>query len=46
MLRCDDAGFADIQATALNAGLCGSILAEPEAGFVMMIALPFCATRA
>jgi hypothetical protein len=27
MLDCDDTGFADIQATALNAAISGSILA-------------------
>jgi hypothetical protein len=27
MLGCDDAGFADIQANALNAAISGSILA-------------------
>ena len=30
MLGCDEAGFADIQATALNAAISGSILAVPE----------------
>jgi hypothetical protein len=46
MLGCDDAGFADIQATALNAAISGSIFAVPEACFVMTIALPFGSTRA
>jgi hypothetical protein len=41
MLGCDEAGFADIQATALNAAISGSIFAVPEACFVMTIALPF-----
>jgi hypothetical protein len=31
----DDAGFADIQATALNAAISGSILAVPDACLVM-----------
>jgi hypothetical protein len=34
MLGCDDAGFADIQAIALNAAIKGSILAEPEASIL------------
>jgi hypothetical protein len=46
MLGCDDAGFADIQATALNAAISGSIFAVPEACFVMTMALPFGSTRA
>ena len=46
MLGCDDAGFADIQATALNAAISGSFFAVPEACFVMTIALPFGSTRA
>ena len=39
MLGCDDAGFADIQATALNAAISGSIFAVPEACLVMTMAL-------
>ena len=46
MLGCDDAGFADIQATALSAAISGSILAVPDACFVMTIAFPFGSTRA
>jgi hypothetical protein len=46
MLGCDDAGFADIHATALNAAISGSIFAVPEAFFVMTMALPFGSTRA
>ena len=46
MLGCDEAGFADIQATALNAAISGSILAVPDACFVMTMALPFGSTRA
>jgi len=34
----DDQGFVDISATALNAAISGSILAEPDACFVMMMA--------
>jgi len=45
MLGCDEAGFADIQATALNAAISGSIVAVPDACFVMMMALPFDSTR-
>ena len=41
MLGRDDQGFVDISATALKAAINGSILAEPEACFVMMMALPF-----
>jgi hypothetical protein len=40
MLGCDDAGFADIQGTALNAAINGSIFAVPEACFVMTMACP------
>ena len=46
MLGCNDAGFADIQATALNAAMSGSILAVPDACFVMTMALPRGSTRA
>jgi hypothetical protein len=44
MLGCDDAGFADIHATALNAAISGSIFAAPDA-CLMMMALPFGSTR-
>jgi hypothetical protein len=46
MLGWDDAGFADIQATALNVAISGSILAVPDACLVMVMALPFGSTRA
>jgi hypothetical protein len=46
MLGRADHGLADINAMALNAAMSGSILALPEACFVMMIALPFGSTRA
>jgi hypothetical protein len=46
MLGRVDHGFVDISAIALNAAINGSILALPEACFVMMIALPFGSTRA
>jgi hypothetical protein len=46
MLGWDVAGFADIQAIALNAAINGSILAVPDACFVMTMALPFGSTRA
>jgi hypothetical protein len=39
-------GFVDINAMALNAAMRGAILAEPDACFVMMMALPFGSTRA
>ena len=42
----DDQGLVDISATALNVAISGSILAEPEACFVMMMALPFGSTLA
>jgi hypothetical protein len=45
MLGCDEAGFAAIQAIALNATMSGSILAEPDACFVMMMALPLVHVR-
>ena len=45
MLGCDEAGIADIHATALNAAVNGSILAVPEACFVTRMALPFGSTR-
>ena len=38
VLGCDDAEFADIQATALNAAISGSILADPGC-FVIRIAV-------
>ena len=46
MLGWVDAGFADIQATALNAAINGSIFAVPDACFVMTMALPLGSTRA
>lgn len=46
MLGRDDQEFVDINAMALNAAISGSILAEPDACFVMMMALPFGSTRA
>src|SRR5262249_16678644 len=46
ILNRDDHGFVDISATALKAAISGSILAEPEACLVMMIALPFGSTLA
>jgi len=46
MLGCVDAGFEAIHATALNAAISGSVFAVPDAYFVMMMALPFGATRA
>jgi hypothetical protein len=46
MLGCVDAGFEAIHAIALKAAIKGSILAVPEACFVMMIALPRGSTRA
>jgi hypothetical protein len=41
MLGRDDHGFVDINATALNATISGSIFADPDACLVMMMALPF-----
>jgi len=46
MLGRVDHGFVDIEAMALNAAISGSILAEPDACFVIMMALPFGSTRA
>ena len=46
MLGRDDHGLVDINAMALNAAIKGSILADPEACFVMTMALPFGSTRA
>ena len=46
MLGCDDAGFAAIQATALNAAISGSIFAVPDAYLVTVMALPLGSTRA
>ena len=46
MLGRDDQGFVDIKAIALNAAMSGSILADREACFVMIMALPFGSTRA
>ena len=42
----DDQGFVDISATALNAAISGSILADPDACLVTRIALPLGSTRA
>ena len=39
-------GFIDINAMALNAAVRGSIFADPEACFVMMMTLPLESTRA
>ena len=41
-----DPGFVDISAMALNAAISGSILADPEACLVMIMALPLGSTRA
>src|SRR5262245_5053666 len=46
MLGREDHGFVEIRAIALNAAISGSILAEPEACFVIMMALPLGSTRA
>jgi hypothetical protein len=46
MVGCVDAGFAAIHAMALNAVISGSILADPDGCFVMMMALSFGSTRA
>ena len=46
MLGREDQGFVDINAMALNAAISGSILADPDGCFVMMMALPFGSTRA
>jgi hypothetical protein len=46
MLGREDQGFVDISAMALNAAIGGSILADPDGCFVMMMALPFGSTRA
>ena len=40
MLGRDDQRFVDISATALNAAISGSILADTEARLVIMMALP------
>ena len=37
----DDHGFVDISATALNTAIRGSILADPDACLVIIMALPF-----
>jgi hypothetical protein len=42
----EDQVFTDINGMALNAAINGSILADPDACFVMMMALPFGSTRA
>jgi len=41
-----DQEFVDISAMVLNAAISGSILANPDGCFVMMMALPFGSTRA
>ena len=41
-----DQGFVDINAMALSAAISGSILAVPDACFVMTMALPFGSARA
>ena len=46
MLGREDQGFGDINAMALNAAISGSIVADPDCRFVMMMALPFGSTRA
>jgi hypothetical protein len=46
VLGCDDQGFVDISAMALNAAISESILADPEAYFVTRMAFPFGSTRA
>jgi hypothetical protein len=46
MLDRADYGFVDINAMALNTAISGSIFADPEACFVMMMALHFGSTRA
>lgn len=46
MLGREDQGFVHIKAMALNAAISESILAEPDACFVMIMALPFGSTRA
>ena len=46
MLGRSDHGLVDINAMALNAAISGSILADPDGRFVMMMALPFGSTRA
>jgi hypothetical protein len=46
MLGCADQEFIDIRAMALKAPISGSILAEPDACLVMIMALPFGPTRA
>jgi hypothetical protein len=38
MLGRDDHGFVDIKAMALNAAIRGSIFADPEAGFAIIMA--------
>ena len=46
MLGGDDQGVVDISTIALNAAISGSLLADPEAYFLMTIALPFGSIRA
>src|SRR5262245_44949481 len=44
-LGCLDTGFVTIKSMASNAAIRGSILAVPDACFVMMMALPLGSTR-
>lgn len=46
MLGRDDHGFVDINATALNAAINRSILADPDACLVIAMAFPFSSTLA
>ncbi len=46
MLGRADQRFVEINKMALNATLSGSILAQPDAYFVMMMALPLSSTLA
>jgi hypothetical protein len=46
MLAWCDHGFVDIKAMALKTSINGSIFADPDACFVMMMALSFGSTRA
>lgn len=46
ILGLEDHGFVDISAMALNAAIRGSILTDPDACLVMMMALPSGSARA
>ena len=46
MLDRADQGFVDIDAMTSNIAISGSILADQDGCFVMMMALPFGSTRA